>query len=78
MSSFVICEVALCSETHIAIIEITFEGFLTIVDPHVRQKVTLFSKSFLTAFHLAYKGPLASLNNYVSNLNILRVIFNGF
>ena len=37
MPSLVVSKMTLCSETHITVSEITFEGLLSIVNPHVSE-----------------------------------------
>ena len=61
MSPFVVCQMTLGSKTHVTVSKIAFKRLLTIVDPHMGQKVTFFPKSFLTAFSLTDKRSFASL-----------------
>jgi hypothetical protein len=63
MSSFVVSQVTLSSETHVAISEVTFERFLTIVDTHVSEKIPFLSECFFTTLNLTNKWTLSCLDN---------------
>jgi hypothetical protein len=61
MPPFVICEVTLGRETHLAVGEIAAERLLAVVDSHMRKQIAFLSESFLTTFHLTYEWTLSSL-----------------
>jgi len=61
MPFFVLLKETPCWKTIVAIGEITFEWFLSIVDSHMSQEISLLPKSFFTAILGAHKRSLASL-----------------
>lgn len=61
MPSFMVSQVALSGEAHVAVSEVALEGLLAIMDPHMREQVALFPEGLFTSFNLADKGSLSGL-----------------